>query len=157
MPEVVAGDRVAVEDGGGGVFWDFDFAKAFQTRVDANWIQFSSKSLSDDVSSKARVIPVRAGLNWMFGPDGGVKFYLGAMVGAYFQEVTVTENGNKTTQEETFFGFAPCVGARFPIGSPGNELEVFASYDMWTDDTTSADEDLDMGFVRMGVGYHFGI
>ena len=147
-------EEITISGGGGGFLWDFAFSKAFQTRVDVGWMQFSSKDHGGDLSSKARVIPARVGLHWKFGPSEGVKFYLGAMVGAYMQEIT---GDGIDSQEETFFGFSPVAGMFIPVGSKGNEIELNVSYDNYTDNKSSDEKDLDMGFVRLGVGFRFGI
>ncbi len=142
--------------GSGGVFWDFAFSDAFQTRVDVSWVQFSSRDHDEDLSSKARVIPARAGLFWNFGPRGA-RFYLGAMAGAYRQKIIANDNGVESSAEKTFLGFSPCLGVHIPVGSNGNQIEVQASYDFWTDDETTEGKDLDMGFVRLGAGFRFAI
>jgi len=103
------------------------------------------------------VIPARAGLHWTFGADEGVRFYLGAMVGAYMQETTFDGGDGNSSQEGTFFGFSPCAGVFIPVGSQGNEIELNFSYDNYTDNKSSDEKDLDMGFVRMGLGFRFGI
>lgn len=147
----------ATTSGGyGGVYWDFAFSKSFQTRVDVSWVQFSSRSHDDEFSSKARVLPARAGLLWNFGPQGA-RFYFGAMAGAYMQEITVNDQGVETSIEKTFLGFSPCLGVHIPVGSEGNQIEIQASYDLWIDNESTEGEDLDMGFVRLGAGFRFAI
>ncbi len=143
--------------GGGGVTWDFALSNSLQTRVDGSWLQFSSRDMEGDVSSKARVIPVRAGLHWVFGPTEGTRFYVGAMGGAYFQQLTTTVGDTSDAQDETFFGAAACVGVQIPVSESGNQLEINASYDMWSDETTSDGTDLNMGLVRLGVGCRFSL
>ena len=149
--------EITKSGGGGGFFWEFAISKAFQTRVDATWLQFSSRELSEDVTSQVRLIPARVGLNWLFGPEEGTRFYLGAMAGAYFQRVSLDVDGDGSAQEETFFGVAPSLGIIIPVGPNGNRLEISASYDVYFDETTSSGEELNTGFVRLGVGYGFGM
>lgn len=122
-----------------------------------SWVQFSSKDHGMGSSSKARVIPARVGLLWTSGPVDGTRFYLGAMVGAYMQKVMTESNGVGSSIEKTYLGFAPCLGVHIPVDSNGNQIELQASYDVWTDDETSMGEDRDMGFVRLGVGFRFAI
>ena len=55
--------KEATTSGGGGVVHlDQAISKSFQVRVDAGWLQFSSRDRGEGLSTKARVIPVRAGL-----------------------------------------------------------------------------------------------
>ena len=102
--------EITKSGGGGSLHLDQAISKSFQARVDAGWLQFSSRDMGEDFTSKVRVIPVRAGLNWLFGPGEGTRFYLGGMAGAYFREASTTMAGEKLTDDETFFGAAACAG-----------------------------------------------
>ena len=143
--------------GGGSVHLDQNLFGSFQARVDAGWLQFSSRDMAEDFTSKARVIPVRAGLSWQFGPAEGVRLYLGGMAGAYFREISTEMDDVDAADEDTFFGAAATAGMLIPISAHGGMLEINASYDMWFDDVDGDGNDLDMGLVRLGVGYRFNI
>ena len=149
--------EITSSGGGGAIHLDQSLSQSFQARIDAGWLQFSSRDMGEDFTSKVRVIPVRAGLNWQFGPAGGTRFYVGGMAGAYFREASVNIAGEKSADEETFFGAAACAGILIPVSAHGGMLEINASYDVWFDEKGVDDDDLDMGLVRLGVGYRFNI
>lgn len=63
----------------------------------------------------------------------------------------------EAADQETFFGAAACAGVLIPISAHGGMLEINASYDVWFDEKDADKNDLDMGLVRLGVGYRFNI
>ena len=149
-------DTITTSGGGGTLHFDQTLSRYFQLRVDAGWLQFSSREMAEGFSSKARVIPVRAGFHCMVGPFDGTRFYIGGMAGAYFRELSTDQEGIDDDQG-TFFGAAACLGMLIPVSAHGGQLEINASYDLWFDDKGADDQDLDMGLVRLGVGYRFNI
>ncbi len=150
-------NEVTTSGGGGAVHLDQNLSGSIQARVDAGWLQFSSRDMVDGFTSKARVIPVRAGLSWNFGPASGTRFYIGGMAGVYFREISTEINDEGSADEDSFFGAAATAGMLIPISAHGGMLEINFSYDLWFDDVDGDGNDLDMGLVRMGVGYRFNI
>jgi len=144
--------------GGGGAFHlDQTLSKCFQARIDAGWLQFSSREMGEDFTSKVRVIPARVGLNYLVGPFDGTRFYVGGMAGAYFRQASTNIAGAEDSNEDTFFGAAACAGLLIPVSAHGGMLEINASYDVWFDEKDADDNNLNMGLVRLGVGYRFNI
>ena len=149
--------EITKSGGGGSLHLDHTLSKSFQVRVDAGWLQFSSRDMAEDFTSKVRVIPVRAGLNYLIGPFDGTRFYVGGMAGAYFRQTSTTMAGEDSSGDETFFGAAACAGLLIPVSAHGGMLEINASYDLWFDEKGADEQNLDMGLVRLGVGYRFNI
>ncbi len=149
--------EITKSGGGGTVHLDQTLSKSFQARFDAGWLQFSSRDMPEDFSSKVRVIPVRVGLNYLIGPFDGTRFYVGGMAGAYFRRTSITMGEDDEANEDTFFGAAACAGLLIPVSAHGGMLEINASYDLWFDEKGLDDKDMDMGLVRLGVGYRFNI
>lgn len=147
--------------GGGSLVWQHRIFPWLHLQTDAGWHQFSARQRGEDLTTKFRVIPVRAGLNYTVGTEDSVRLQVGALAGAYFRHFSIDDKGTDTTWDKTRFGVAPRIGMLIPMGPGQNMLDISVSYDVWFGDKASdlgglTDQDLDTSYVRMGVGYYWG-